>query len=215
MNYRAVIIGAGGMGRELYSALRRRGHEPFGFIDDSPSAENMERIARLGARHLGPVDACMTLCKPYFVAIGDPTMRSRIDGRLKSAGVITAPAFIDPSAILGQDVIVGEGSIICANSTVTTNVRIGRCVIVNNNCSVSHDVILGDYATLAPLCSVCGHAVIESGAELGTGTSVLPRRTIGQLAILGAGAVVVRDILPKSVAVGVPARAIRMREATL
>ncbi len=214
MNYRAIIIGAGGMGRELYCALRRHGHDPYGFIDDSPSAENLERLARLGSRHLGPVDACLTLRKPYFVAIGNSATRAQIDQRLRAAGVITAPAFIDPSAVLGQDIVVGEGSIICANATVTTNVRIGRCVIINNGCSVSHDVTLGDHATLAPLCSVCGHATIENGAELGTSVSVLPRRKIGAWAMLGAGAVVTRDILPRSVAVGVPARAIKIREMT-
>lgn len=211
MYYQEVIIGAGGMGRELFSALRLAGRSPFGFLDDAPSEETLACLARLGAEHLGPVDSALSLRKPYYVAIGNPEIRARIDRRLRGASVVTAPAFIDATATIGHDVDISEGSIICARSIVTTNVRIGRCVIVNNGCSVSHDVHIGDYATLAPMCSLCGHVKVLEGAELGTCASVLPRMIVGSWSMTGAGAVITKPVPSMAVVVGVPARIIKTR----
>lgn len=53
--------------------------------------------------------------------------------------------------------------------------------------------------------------VIESNVWLGAGVKVLAGVTVGTGSVVGAGAVVVRDIPPNSVAVGVPAKAIRAR----
>ncbi len=54
---------------------------------------------------------------------------------------------------------------------------------------------------------------IESWADVGTGAIVLPGVTIGHGAIVGAGAVVTRDVPPRSIVAGVPARVLRDRRA--
>jgi acetyltransferase-like isoleucine patch superfamily enzyme len=53
--------------------------------------------------------------------------------------------------------------------------------------------------------------VIEDDCWLGTGVRILDGVTIGKGSIVGAGAVVTRDILPYSIAVGVPAKVIGKR----
>lgn len=53
--------------------------------------------------------------------------------------------------------------------------------------------------------------VIENDIWIGAGVRILGGVTIGTGSIIGAGAVVTKDIPPKSVAVGVPARVIRTR----
>lgn len=53
--------------------------------------------------------------------------------------------------------------------------------------------------------------VIEDDADLGVGAIVLPGVTIGRGAQVGAGAVVTEDVPAYAVAVGVPARVVRMR----
>ncbi|MBD1933174.1 MULTISPECIES: acyltransferase [Cyanophyceae] len=54
---------------------------------------------------------------------------------------------------------------------------------------------------------------IEDDCWLGTGVKVLDGVTIGQGSVIGAGAVVTKDILPYSVAVGVPAKVIQKRNS--
>jgi acetyltransferase-like isoleucine patch superfamily enzyme len=53
--------------------------------------------------------------------------------------------------------------------------------------------------------------VIEDDCDLGVGAIVLPGVRIGKGAQIGAGAVVVEDVPPYSVAIGVPARVTRER----
>jgi maltose O-acetyltransferase len=50
---------------------------------------------------------------------------------------------------------------------------------------------------------------VEDGAWLGAGAIVLPGVTVGSEAVVGAGAVVTRDVPPRVVAVGNPARVVR------
>jgi acetyltransferase-like isoleucine patch superfamily enzyme len=56
-----------------------------------------------------------------------------------------------------------------------------------------------------------GPVVIEDNCDLGVGVIVLPGVHIGKGAQIGAGAVVVDDVPPYSIAVGVPARVTRER----
>jgi acetyltransferase-like isoleucine patch superfamily enzyme len=55
-----------------------------------------------------------------------------------------------------------------------------------------------------------GKVVIKDGAHIGIGAIVTPGVTIGEGAIIGAGSVVTRDIPPYSVAVGIPAKVIKV-----
>jgi acetyltransferase-like isoleucine patch superfamily enzyme len=56
-----------------------------------------------------------------------------------------------------------------------------------------------------------GPVVIEDDCDLGVGAIVLPGVRIGKGSQIGAGAVVVEDVPPYSIAVGVPARVTRER----
>ena len=55
---------------------------------------------------------------------------------------------------------------------------------------------------------------ICTGADIGVNAVILPGVTVGAGAIIGAGAVVTADVPPNAVAVGVPARVIRLRGDT-
>ena len=76
-----------------------------------------------------------------------------------------------------------------------------------DNCRIRNGVVVGLARTDDPCAPVIGHNV-----DIGTGAKVLGRITIGDNVLIGANAVVVRDVPPDSIAVGVPAT-IRPRSA--
>ena len=62
--------------------------------------------------------------------------------------------------IHGADVYIGEGSIICAGTIITCNVKIGKHSHLNFITTIGHDNIIGDYFTTAPGVQISGNCVI-------------------------------------------------------
>jgi maltose O-acetyltransferase len=111
--------------------------------------------------------------------------------------------FDDGRLVIGDGTFVNYGADIAA----TTSVTIGRdcligthCVVLDNDFHDLHDRELRP--TGRPV-------VIEDGVWLGNRVVVLPGVTIGAGAVVGAGSVVTKDVPPKSVVAGNPARVIR------
>jgi serine acetyltransferase len=96
---------------------------------------------------------------------------------------------------------------------LTTNIRLGRHVLLNLGCTVGHDAVLEDFCSLMPHANVGGEAHLEAGVYLGTNATVINRVRVGARTIVGAGAVAVRDLPADCTAVGVPAKAINSEVA--
>lgn len=205
-----VIIGAGGFGREVAWLVQEINREQdafdfVGFLDDSltSTTEGYPVLGTLNAWLQRPqVDAM------YVCAVGDPLTRFKIVSRLESAGLSFA-ALIHPSVRLSDWVTIGEGSIVCAGVTLTTNIEVGRHSILNLHCTVGHDTTLGDFTSMMPGVHISGEAKMGEGVYLGTNAAVINQVSIGPWTVVGAGAVVAGDLPGGVVAVGVPAKPIK------
>ena len=206
------IIGAGGFGREVFSiieALESSGTvpHPTGFIDDSPSAADLDRVDALGSRVMGCVDDLVRRTEPFsaVVAIGSATARETVAGRL-SHSPVTFPVLVHPDTTIGHGVRFAEGVVVAAGSRLSTNIEVGIHVHIDQNAVVGHDCNLGDFSRLNPHACVSGGVRIGRGALVGANATVLQGLDVGDDAIVGAGAVVTRPV-PSTVTVkGVPAR---------
>ena len=93
------------------------------------------------------------------------------------------------------------------------SIRIGSDVHIGSNCAFypyNHGFAPGTLIVDQPLISR-GDIVLEDDVNLGVGVIVLDGVTIGKGAAVGAGSVVVQNIPPGAIAMGVPARVLRMR----
>lgn len=214
---RLIVFGAGGLGREVLQILRD-------IAADGLAAECVAFAVDPGYAGGPPVQGmpvrddalAMLRADPSLavvVALGDPARRASTVGWLAAQAGPRFATLRHPAAWIGATVTIGEGSIIFGQVSMTTDVSVGRHVLVNPGCSLAHDVVLEDFATLAPAVALAGGVHVEMGAELGTGARVIPRRRIGRGAVLGAGAVAIRDVPAGTTFVGVPARAMRARSA--
>lgn len=116
----------------------------------------------------------------------------------------------------GGSITIGSDTHIqprCQFSAYKGPISIGREVQIAPNCAFypySHG-FAPDHPIIRQPLQTKGGIIIEDDAWLGFGVIVLDGVTIGKGAVIGAGAVVTRDVPSGSVAVGIPARVIRMR----
>ena len=131
---------------------------------------------------------------------------------------------VGDQACVRERVTVGEGSVIGRGTLVENDVAIGaRCRIQANAYVTAHTTIEDD-VFIAPCVVTTNdnfmgrterrHALrrgptIRRRARIGGGAVLLPGVEIGEEAFVGAGAVVTKDVPPRAVVVGNPARVIR------
>lgn len=101
---------------------------------------------------------------------------------------------IHPNATLSSGIMLDHG----------TGIVIGETAVVGENCSILHHVTLGGSGKRG----VDRHPKVGKGVLLGAGASILGNIKLGDGCQVGAGTLVIGDLPPHSVAVGVPAKVI-------
>lgn len=146
------------------------------------------------------------------IGVGDNWARSQFLARIEricpTLPFVTA---VHPSAQIGRDVRIGDGTVIMAGAVVNSGSEIGRFSIVNTKASLDHDGRMGAFTSLAPGVTVGGNVAIGDFSAISLGASVIHRVRIGSHSVIGAGAVVIRDVPERVVAFGVPAIVVRGR----
>ena len=155
---------------------------------------------------------------------------------LGAGTIVSTGAVVFAGTTVGERVIVGDQACVRERCTIGDDVVIGRGSLVENDTSVgartkiqAHAYVtayslLEDDVFIAP-CVITTNdnfmgrteqrlalmkgPTIRRGARVGGGSVLLPGVEIGEEAFVGAGAVVLRDVPPRAVVVGSPARQIR------
>ncbi len=128
---------------------------------------------------------------------------------------IPATCYVDLSAQVIGDVVLGEHSSIWMNAVVrgdVNSIRIGSNSNVQD-CAVLHGmrhvypVIVGDWVTIGHNATVHG-CTIEDACLIGMGCTILNNARIGEGSIIAAGAVIPEQTIipPNSLVAGVPGK---------
>lgn len=203
-----AIFGAGGLGRELKSWIRRLdAYEVIGFFDDHvPAKTIVSDVPVLGG--LNDINKFSSRDLHLVIAIGSPEMRASVIAGLSHISNITFPILIHPNATIDDATSIrfGKGTVITAGCALTTNIALGDHVLVNLNCTIGHDCIIGEGSCIMPGANISGKVTIGKHVLVGTGSSILNNVTIGDHTKIGAGAVVTKSLPANCTAVGVPAK---------
>lgn len=219
MTKQIAIFGAGGQARELAwlvesCSTAESPIEMTGFIDDNPALHG-SRVNGYPVLGLDEIYERFPGCE-VIIGVGSTPARERIAARLDALG-IRSPALVHPTAAHSRWVELGAGSLVCAGTVITTNVCLGRHVLVNYGCTIGHDTTIDDFTTITHGVNISGHVQIGRrvyagvGAVISNGTPESPL-VIGDDVTIGAGAVVIRSVPAGLTVVGVPARPIQRKD---
>ena len=95
---------------------------------------------------------------------------------------------------------------------ISNSVKIGIAPIIYYNAIITHDCRIGDFCEISPAANILGRVSIENKTQIGAGAIILPDVKIGSNVTIGAGAVVTKNIPDNAIAVGIPARIIKIKE---
>lgn len=159
--------------------------------------------------------------------VGDLVIGERVT--VCSGAVVFAGANVADEAILGDQSfvrersrigagsVIGRGSVVDNDVTVGARVRVQTSVYLTAFTVVEDDVFVGPGATTTNDNTMNRHgpetplrgALLRRACRVGGGTVLTPGVEIGEEAFVAAGAVVTKDVPPRGVAIGVPARVVR------
>lgn len=200
-----VIIGAGGLGREIcdWVLSAELPYHVKGFLDES-----VKDLSSFGIDLpvLGrPLNYRPQENEVFICAIGHSHTRMKIMRELqeKNMGFIS---LVHPSAHVSKKAEIGAGCIIYPGCFISAHTKIGKGVLINFNSSIGHDAVIGEGCTINAHCDVTGAVQLGEGVLVGSHVTIIPKIRVGDYAILGAGSAVMRNVQSGVTVLGVPAK---------
>lgn len=207
-NSTLLIVGAGGLGREIAATAIALGYwTSIAFVDDNAIGEVNGLSVWGTVEQLSDTD----LGVDVFIGVGSPAVKQDIFFRLHSNPNLYFPSVVHPNARLHwpEYVKVGKGTYLADGVVITTNVEIGDFVLLNLYTTLGHDTKIGDFCSIMPGGNISGGATLQNSVYVGTGAKLIKATKLGKGCVIGAGAVVTTDIPNGETWGGVPAKLLR------
>ncbi|WP_442486976.1 NeuD/PglB/VioB family sugar acetyltransferase [Halomonas litopenaei] len=199
------VIGGGGHARVLLHGLRGLGWQVVGYVAREPSSAMP--VPWLG-QDRGRLASLEGLPSTAFLGIGmvtsAPWRRALLEAFLAQG--FDLPPLITHSAMVHDDVKLGDGSVILDGAVVVTGSRLGRGCLINTRAVVDHDCVLGDNVHVACGATLSGGVRLGADVMIGTGANLIQGVEVCAGAVIGAGATVVGNVTRPGVYLGTPAR---------
>ena len=192
-----VIIGAGGIGREVAWIIEEINEvnptwNIVGFVDENSEMWGKELN---GYKVLGGLNILDKLeSKPeVVVAIANCGVKKDIVARLNNK--FDFATVIYPSVRISKYIEIGQGTIIYPGVILTVNTSIGNHVIISGNCGIGHDTVIGDFSSVLWGSFFSGFDVVGEECFIGVGTKVAQGVRILQGRRSSTGGIVTEDVL--------------------
>lgn len=130
---------------------------------------------------------------------------SRYNARIEPGAVIRDLVEIGDNCVIMMGAVLNIGAVIGEKTMIDMNVVVGGRAIVGKNCHIGAGAVLA--GVIEP--PSAEPVIVEDDVLIGANAVVLEGVKIGKGSVIAAGSVVVKDVEPFSVMVGVPAKMIK------
>lgn len=203
-----VIIGAGGMGREIYyTAINSIGYGTDfivkGFIDDDVNALN-------GFQGYPPM---LGTISDYDVQQNDVFACSigSVEAKLKVCEMIKAKGgrfqtLIHKNSTIKLNTKIGDGTIIDSYAIISCDTEIGENCLIQQAAIIGHDVKIGDYCRLDCQSFFVGAVKVGNRCTIHTSAVLNHKVVVEDDATIGACSFVVKKVKKGTTVFGNPAK---------
>ena len=195
-----LIYGAGGNGKVCADIAKKSGYENIVFYDDNKNINSLDEYEVIHS-----LDNISEDEYDFFNAIGDNKTRELLTNKLNK----NMATLIHPTAVIGENVTIDEGSVIMAKAVINPGCKIGKGVIINTCSSLDHDDVINDFSHISINSHLAGTVVLGKRVFVGMSSTIINNVDICDDVIIGAGATVVDSIEKVGTYVGVPAKLIK------
>lgn len=220
MSKKILILGGEGNGGVVANAIadaNRRGYDEWqvvGYLNDGfPVGTIIDSFPVIGSIK---GDLQKYLQEDYYFIIAIMKLDG-VEARIQLIENLGIPdeklaTFVHPTAYVAPNVVLEPGCVIMPMVAISSNTILKRGCIAMVCSTIGHDDVIGEYTHIAAQACVGAFLKVGKGVHIGLNSTIRENITIGDYATLGMGAVLTKNIGPKEIWAGVPAKFLRLAE---
>lgn len=196
------ILGAGGLGRELYTWMNQEAKYidfAVDFFDDNPEVlSNHPSIGKVN----GKINEVSPNSPNLLLAIANPKFRELVYNLFSHSQFIS---YLSNRAVLAAVDSIPRGTIVFPLSVISCNVKLGFGIFINCGSQIGHDATIGNFCSIMANVDIGGGSQIGNRVFIGSGATILPGVRVCDDVLIGAGSVVIKSIRKPGTYFGNPA----------